>query len=50
MKAPAAEGASQNNNGSKSQSAGTNLSASFSFEGGSSVKGAKRTLFESRPF
>ena len=27
MKAPAAKGASQNNNGSKSQSAGTNLSA-----------------------
>ena len=44
MKAPAAQGASQNNNGSKSQSAGTNLSAhstGFSFEGGSSVKGAQ---------
>ena len=44
MKAPAAEGASENNNGSKSQSAGTNLSihsAGFSFEGGSSVKGAQ---------
>ena len=43
MKAPAAEGASQNNNDSESQSAGTNLSArsaSFSFKGGSSVKGA----------
>ena len=43
MKAPAAEGVSQNNNGSESQSAGTNLSAhstGFSFKGGSSVKGA----------
>ena len=41
MKAPAAEGASQNNDGSKSQSTGTSLSArstGFSFEGGSSVK------------
>ena len=40
-KAPAAEGASQNNSSSKSQSTGTNLSANsagFSFEGGSSVK------------
>ena len=44
MKAPAAEGASQNNNGSESQSTGTNLSArsaGFSFEGGSSVKKAQ---------
>ena len=44
MKAPAAEGASQNNNGSESQSAGTNLSArstGSSFEGGSPVKGAR---------
>ena len=44
MKVPAAEGASQNNNSSESQSAGTNLSAcstGFSFEGGSSVKGAR---------
>ena len=43
MKAPAAKGASQNNNGSESQSAGTNLSAcsaGFSFEE-SSVKGAQ---------
>ena len=43
MKAPAAEGASQNNSSSKSQSTGTNLSthsAGFSSEGGSSVKGA----------
>ena len=38
------KGASQNNNDSKSQSAGTNLSAcsaGLSFEGGSSVKGAR---------
>ena len=45
MKAPAAEGASQDNSGSKSQSTGTNLSAhsaGFSSEGGSSVKGAQR--------
>ena len=43
MKAPAAEGASQNNCGSQSQNTGTNLSAcsaSFSFKGGGSVKGA----------
>ena len=43
MKAPAAKGASQDNNGSESQSAGTNLSAhsaGFSLKGGSSVKGA----------
>ena len=41
MKAPAAERASQNNSGSKSQSTGTNLSArstGFSSEEGSSVK------------
>ena len=43
-KAPAAEGASQNNNGSESQSAGTNLSTNstgFSPEGGSSVRNAR---------
>ena len=44
-KAPAAEGAYQNNSGSKSQSTGTNLStrsAGFSSKGGSSVKGARK--------
>ena len=43
MKAPAAQGASQNNGGSQGQSTGTNLSAhstGFSSEGGSPVKGA----------
>ena len=43
MKAPAAEGAFQNNNGSESQSTGTNLSthsAGFSPEGRSSVRKA----------
>ena len=41
---PCRQGASQNNNGSESQSTGTNLSthsAGFSSEGGSSVKGAR---------
>ena len=45
MKAPAAKGASQNNDGSKSQSTGTTLSArsaGFSSEGESLVKGARR--------
>ena len=45
MKTPAAEGASQNNCGSQSQSTGTNLSAhstAFSSEGGSPVKGARK--------
>ena len=44
MKAPTAEGAFQNNSGSKSQSTGTNLSArstGFSSEGGSSVNRAR---------
>ena len=54
MKAPAAEGASQNNSSSKSQSTGTNLSAhstGFSSEGGSSVKGARRvSCFNPDPF
>ena len=43
MKAPAAEGASQNNRGSQGQSTGTNLSThstGFSSKGGSPVKGA----------
>ena len=41
---PCSQRASQNNNGSESQSAGTNLSTrstGFSSEGGSSVKGAR---------
>ena len=42
MKAPAAEGASQNNRGSQGQSTGTNLSTGFSSEGGSPVKGAQK--------
>ena len=45
MKAPAAEGASQNNHGSQGQSTGTNLSAhsaGFSSEGGSPVKGVQK--------
>ena len=45
MKAPAAEGASQNNCGSQSQSTGTTLSArsaGFSSEGGSPVKGTQK--------
>ena len=44
MKAPAAEGASQNNNGSESQSKGTNISArstGFSPEGGGPVRKAR---------
>ena len=43
-KAPAAKGASQNNNSRESQSTGTNLStrsAGFSIEGGSSVRKAR---------
>ena len=48
MKAPAAEGASQNNCGSQGQSTGTNLSAhsaGFSSKGGGPVKGAQKVPF-----
>ena len=53
MKAPAAEGASQNNSGSKSQSTGTNLSThstGFSSKGGSSVKAPKVPCLNPDPF
>ena len=45
MKAPAAEGASQNNHGNQGQTTGISLSthsAGFSSKGGSPVKGAKK--------